>query len=151
MFCNALENIIYILDDPCIAWVRNSPEWLVSYKPMRGLPTFQPTQFVTPLSQYATRRIRTGVEAEFILWPNRVPTCKKFYNARLWHFALIPIFEINGSGKDTQPGMKNRKILSKILFFAMFNGFRCKGHFYKRVYECVTASILLLIRILPVN
>ena len=31
------------------------------------------------------------------------------------------------------PGMKNRKILSKMLFFATSTDFRCKRHFYKRV------------------
>ena len=31
------------------------------------------------------------------------------------------------------PGMKNRKMLSKILFFATSTDFRCKRHFYKRV------------------
>ena len=75
----------------------------------------------------------------------------EFYNARLCHIALIPIFEINESGKGTQPDTKNRNILSKILFFATFTGFCRKRHFYKRVYDCVTASILLLIRTLAVN
>ena len=31
------------------------------------------------------------------------------------------------------PGMKNRKMLSKKLFFATSTDFRCKRHFYKRV------------------
>ena len=51
---------------------------------------------------------------------------------------------------DQEKNSQVQKIekLSKMLFFAMFTG---KRHFYKRVYECVTASILLLIRILSVN
>ena len=42
------------------------------------------------------------------------------------------------------PSMKNRKMLSKIIFFAASTDFRCKRHFYKRV---TNASLHRLFRL----
>ena len=72
MVCNALDNIICILNDLCIVWVRNPLE-----SPMSQCVTSRSTQFVTPLSQYATRRTRTGVNAACTQWTNIFLTYKK--------------------------------------------------------------------------
>ena len=65
-----MDNIIYILNDPYIAWVRNLLE-----SHMSQCVTSRSTQFITPVSQYATRRTWTGVNAERTRWTNRFLTC----------------------------------------------------------------------------
>ena len=106
------------------------------------------TAFVT-LSSNITERIRTSVNTECTQWTKSCPSL--LTNSIMRNSDILHWFQFLRLTDQEKIHSQVRKILSKMLFFATFTGFRCKGHSQKGYYECVTASILLCIRIRPVN
>ena len=75
MFCNALDNIIYILNDPCTAWVRNPLE-----SPMSQCVTSRSTQFESrkngPREKWSPKNwSRKTQEQKIVGWASSIVVC----------------------------------------------------------------------------
>ena len=121
----------------------------VSYEPMRNLPIDAVRNPVEPIrnkanTNWCQRRMYTMDQ----YLPNLQKNSKTRDSDILHRFQFSRFTdqeEIHSQGQKIEKfGRKCFSLLRSLVFC-------CEIHFYKRVYECVTPSILLLIRILPVN
>ena len=137
IFYKASDNIIYILNDPCIAWVRNPLE--SSIEPMHNSPI---DLVHNPVQSIRNKADTNCCQCRMYIMDQSCPKLQKNSITR-----DSDIFCTNSNyweGKDIQPDTKNRTILSKMLFFATFTGFCCKRHFYKRVTNASLRRICCL-------
>ena len=113
IFCNALDNIIYILNDPCIG-VRNllqSPT--VSYKPMCNLTIDPVRNPVEPNTQQGGHEYTNWCQRRMYTMDQSFPNLQTNFITRdsdILHWFQFLKFT---NQENTLPGTKNRKILSK--------------------------------------
>ena len=113
IFCNSLDNIINIMSYPCVAPVRDlqSLPWPSAWPANRCPVRDRPIAFCE--HSYSNLQINSIMPDSDMHW--------------------FQFLRLTDQENIYTPGMKNRKILSKMLFFATSTDFRCKRHFYKRV------------------